>query len=437
MAVSHNPLVDAIKQGMDSMSCFGMHPTIAVACSGGADSLALLLALHELTQCKNNILSGGRVVALTVNHGLRDMAQADCEFVKSRCDELGIDCHVLYWEHNGISARIQEQARNARYELLSNWCLDNGVLHLCLGHHYDDQIETVIMRKNAGSGLYGLAGMNGVSYYHWGRILRPMLGISKANCETYLRNMGVDWVYDVSNDNTNFQRVSIRQSMTDSRRDDAVLLLDESGKIRHDLDVAVGHLFPDITAYAMGCVVVPIAVLQGTSNDIRHELLVRLISNVGGLNYRIGAKDLTPLSHQLHDYLDNGIEFRGVSVGGCDVFLWCDSVWIIRSWGVVSPLLSSDNKHRFDDKFDVGAMPNDTELSLLGKKGWHDLCQILSIDDKKQIRDKYPMQVIYTLPTLWKKGEILWVMGVFHDEILKIQWRMNRKIAPCPFSIGN
>ena len=454
-----------VAKDLETFSCFGACPTVAVACSGGADSMALLLALHHLTQSKDNVLSGGRVVALTVNHGLRNTAEQDCDFVVGVAHSLGIESHVLYWQnkaenkgqkdHQSVTTAIQERARNARYGLLSGWCQKNGVLHLCTGHHRDDQIETVIMRQNAGSGVYGLAGIAPVTCHHWGRILRPMLNLQKQDCEDFLRAQGMDWVHDPSNDNTIFERVRLRQTITPEMHSEFLNIAKQSKQYRMHMDNRMGALLPQCDILASGCVAVPVDVLQALSADACREWCVRLVSAVGGLNYRIGAKDISPLMNALNTYFSNADcsveDFKGVSVGGCDITLCHGQFWIVRSWGVVQPMtLTSCTPHanhtytqQWDNKFDVFVKPashksadDSIELGVLGKKGWQTLAPLLDPDMRQQIRTRLPLAAIYGLPTVRQNSTIMAVQGLYNADLLKINWHMTRKITPDPFSFG-
>ena len=132
---------------------------IVTGCSGGVDSTALLLVLHYLAR-KNN----GRVVAVHLNHNLRDEADGDAGWVQSLCDTMGIECVV---ESKNIKALaqdgvgIEEAGRNARYELFQNVLNEKSADYIAVGHHLDDLCEDVLMRLTRGTGWPGLSGMSG------------------------------------------------------------------------------------------------------------------------------------------------------------------------------------------------------------------------------------------------------------------------------------
>lgn len=137
---------------MAPLGPFEREPRLAVAVSGGPDSMALLLLAQEWAAAR-----GGRVSALTVDHGLRAELSAEAAQVAQWAGLLGVSHVALTWIGDKPTADIQAAAREARYCLLEEWCAASGVFHLLLAHHRDDQAETFLLRLARGSGLDGLA----------------------------------------------------------------------------------------------------------------------------------------------------------------------------------------------------------------------------------------------------------------------------------------
>jgi len=174
---------------------------LAVAVSGGADSTALL----HLVECHYP------VAALTVDHGLRPEAAAEAEGVKAHCAALGVPHETLRWEGEKPEGNLQAEARDARYGLLKDWCLQHGVEYLLTAHHQDDQAETLLMRLARGSGVYGLAGMAPTRDLGGVTLLRPLLDVPKTALVEYLEDKNINWTEDPSNQADRFDRVKIRQ----------------------------------------------------------------------------------------------------------------------------------------------------------------------------------------------------------------------------------
>ena len=126
--------------------------TLALACSGGGDSVALLHLASDWAHRR-----GRRLHVLTVDHGLRPEAGGEAEFVRRLSARLGWPCQILNWIGDKPDTALQEQARHARHSLLANACAQTGITDLLLAHTRDDQAETVCMRLIAGGGWHGAA----------------------------------------------------------------------------------------------------------------------------------------------------------------------------------------------------------------------------------------------------------------------------------------
>ena len=178
---------------------------IAVAVSGGADSLALVfMAKEQLT------VFGYEIVALTVNHGLRPAAENEARYVAQLMQQHGIEHHILTWSGEKPDTGIEEAARMARYGLLFDWCKQNGVDVLMTAHHLLDQAETFLIRLQRGSGLEGLCCMREVSRREGLFIVRPLLYTNPEVMKKYLTERGIDWVQDESNEDKRYLRNKIR-----------------------------------------------------------------------------------------------------------------------------------------------------------------------------------------------------------------------------------
>ncbi|MGH1402929.1 MAG: tRNA lysidine(34) synthetase TilS [Alphaproteobacteria bacterium] len=183
---------------------------VAVAVSGGADSTALVLSLSHFLAGKNI-----QIYALTVDHALReDSAQEAGDVGKVLSGLSNVTHTVLRWDHGACKpeTRIQEHARNARYELIYRFMDDHGLSHLFLGHHMGDQAETFLFRLAKGSGLDGLSCMLPVQQRENVILCRPFLMFGKADLISYCRQNDVAYVDDPSNENQSFARVRLRKS---------------------------------------------------------------------------------------------------------------------------------------------------------------------------------------------------------------------------------
>lgn len=162
-----------------------------VAISGGADSVALLLLLHDL---------GYRIEAAHCNFHLRgEESDRDENFVKQLCDSLGVKFHVAHFDTRSYASlhriSIEMAARTLRYSYFENLRQDIGADNICVAHHRDDSVETILMNLVRGTGINGLMGIKPRN----GFIVRPLLAIGRKDIERYLSDKGQDYVTDSTN----------------------------------------------------------------------------------------------------------------------------------------------------------------------------------------------------------------------------------------------
>ena len=184
---------------------FEREPVLAVAVSGGRDSLALALLAQDWVRARD-----GRVVAMIVDHGLRPEAPREAAVTLALVEAQGGEGIVLRWAGTKPKAGLQAAARAARYRLLREECRRRGILHLLVAHHAEDQVETVAMRAARDSGPDGLAGMAAQLESADLRLLRPLLGIGRSRLTATLLVRGLRWIDDPSNADPRFERARLR-----------------------------------------------------------------------------------------------------------------------------------------------------------------------------------------------------------------------------------
>ncbi len=180
---------------------------IALAVSGGADSLALLwLAARAF---------GPRAHVLTVDHGLRPESEAECAQVLAIARALGLPATAIRLSMKP-GPNLQEQAREARYAAMARECEALGIRHLLTAHHADDQAETLLMRLSRGSGLSGLSGIRAATTLSGLSVLRPLLSRSRAELVAIVHATGWIAADDPSNRNPRFGRTHARRLLAET-----------------------------------------------------------------------------------------------------------------------------------------------------------------------------------------------------------------------------
>lgn len=181
---------------------------ILVAFSGGADSTALLLALHCLAPSRRLTLA-----AAHLDHALRPSSAAETDWCGKFCDRLGIPYTAMRSEHVvAFGTRgIEERARNARYAFLNTSAASLSSDWIATGHTGNDLAEDILMRLIRGAGWPGLAGMTGLDRQR--KLLRPLLMTSRLAVESFLNDLGVPWLTDESNEDERYLRNRIRSGI--------------------------------------------------------------------------------------------------------------------------------------------------------------------------------------------------------------------------------
>ena len=198
---------------------------ICCAVSGGADSVALLLALHAANRQHKDAL-GVVLSAVHVHHNLRgEEADADAVFVAELCDGLRIPLHRISVDVPAHIERIgettEEAARNLRYSALSELMNSGQTDAILTAHTLDDQAETVLMKLLRGAWTDGLSGIHPVvipAKPLIGRIIRPLLAVRREQIEGYLREHKQTWREDSSNADTHHTRNRVRHELMPTLR---------------------------------------------------------------------------------------------------------------------------------------------------------------------------------------------------------------------------
>lgn len=178
---------------------------IAVAVSGGADSLCL--AVLASRWCSN-------LVAFIIDHQLRPTSTAEALQTQAVLTTFSIKSVIITLTGLKKNASVEEHARVARYEALSKACQAYGCVDLLLGHHAGDQAETILMRRRAKSHETGLSGMASIMELPTVRLVRPLLTINPKRLRMTLRCESIDWIEDESNQDLKFTRNQLRKELS-------------------------------------------------------------------------------------------------------------------------------------------------------------------------------------------------------------------------------
>jgi tRNA(Ile)-lysidine synthase len=338
-------------------------PNIAIALSGGPDSMALTLLAQEWARAH-----GSRIVALTVDHALRPESRAEAEQVAAWMRARGIDHHILTPEHTPAGNNTMQAARQWRYDALAEWCHAHDIRYCLLGHHKGDQRETVLL--NAARGGDGLSGMPRLRDYRGVKFLRPLLGLEKEELENYLRAHAMGWIEDPSNRNADFARVRIRQQLAADaalrKTTDARIVQEQTARRARD---------QALVEAASACVTIHPAGFASIAHGIwlQHSLQQLLIADtlrcISGAAHRVRSAEIARLVQAICEE-ENGKR----SLQHCLITWDSQTITIAREPSRVASAatLSGSGELLWDKRFRVNYhLPRGMEfvLKALGKEG--------------------------------------------------------------------
>ena len=332
---------------------------IAVAVSGGGDSLALLHLAH---------LAGLRPLAVTVDHGLRPEAASEAAQVAARCAEWGLSHQVLHWEHGGqIPGNLMQAARDARYRLMADWARGAGVGTVWLAHTADDQAEGFLMALARGAGLDGLSGMRAAWEDQGIRFERPLLATSRRFLRDHLTRAGIPWVEDPTNTDDRYTRARIRKSMAlleplGLSADRIAQTVQHLSAARSALDLALSDWAGVHLRSSAGSVHIERQPFAALPDDQRRRLVLAALRWINrAVHPPRGADQL--------QFLDALAQGRGATLQGVRARVTPRAILLFREARAVAKAMAAPGA-AWDNRWQVtGPFPDGAEIRAIGPLG--------------------------------------------------------------------
>ena len=387
---------------MAPLGPFETAPRIAVAVSGGADSMALALLADRWAGERD-----GRITALTVDHALRAESTDEARIVAGWLGARGIAHRTLRWHGPKPRTGKQAAARAARYALLLDWCRREGCLHILVAHHRQDQAETYLIRREAGSGPDGLAGMAGISERSHARLLRPLLGLGKDRLLATLRARSQDWIEDPSNRDAAYARTRLRAGAgpTPGECENTCLPL---GRRRAALEGETAALLARIAVVdGAGFCRFERKALAAAEPGIARRALARMLVTVSGAVYAPRGKRLD----RLLGALTGTQSFAARTLAGCRIVPYRAKIVVCREPAAAGArvAVAGSGAYRWDNRFTLHITGIEAsggealEIARLGRGGWVQL----GAADPKFRATPIPQPVRLSLPAVFGGTRLL------------------------------
>jgi tRNA(Ile)-lysidine synthase len=402
---------------LDPLARFESCPFVAVAVSGGADSLALAILADRWARER-----GGGICALTVDHRLRPESSAEARRLHGWLSARAIQHEILVWSGDKPRSRIQEVARAARYALLAKWCREHGCLHLLTAHHRRDQFETHLIRRRAGSGPDGLAGISAIREFADCRILRPLLGVPKVRLSALLEAERQPFITDPSNCDPRFERSRLRESRAVSADPDFAALDRQIRTFGCERVVQESKrnaiLAHALTLHPSGFAVLDPRFALTAAPEIAERVLAVLAATIGGRIYPPRGRRVARLRERLA-----GGGGRGHTLGGCRFVVWRDRILVLRELAAAAAPVSLSPGERllWDGRFRVAlpvAAHGPILVGYLGRAGVAEFNRLAPRSPRRTLpRLLYPI-----LPAAWDRDGIVAIpqFGYLHHRAVEV-----------------
>lgn len=381
-------------------------PRIALAVSGGPDSMALMVLAREWLDSLQD--TRPEVSVLTVDHGLRPDSKREAEWVEDEAAKLGFVAAILNWTGPKPDHGIQEAAREARYDLLTGYCLRERIPVLLTAHHLDDQAETFLMRLARGSGVDGLAAIPERAVWTGIEIRRPLLDVPKNRLIATLTASGRNWIEDLSNADEQFERVRVRGLMTELEKlGVSAQSLARTAKRMRRVQLLLDKLTDDLldSALAMeaaGYCTLDRSALMQAGDEIALRCLGRCLRAVSGS--RLPPR-LTKLEALLDDY--NAGDWGNRTLAGCRLMRSGDKLLITRELRPPGPpdlMLDPGDCGIWDRRFRVAlsrSVARPVQVRVLTEAGYLRVRKCLELDPA------LPAAVRAGLVSFWDGNDIV------------------------------
>jgi tRNA(Ile)-lysidine synthase len=406
--------------------------------SGGGDSVCLLHVLHQQ-------LDAGNLVALHVNHGLREQADADQAFCVELCERLSIPCRVENAAIDVGSGNVEAAAREARYRIAEALRADLRLDLIATGHTAGDQAETVIYRLVSSPGRRALLGIAERS----GRLVRPLLGATRSDTHDYCRDAGLSWCEDESNLDTSLARNRIRHEVMPALREihpaaeqNIVATAEQLREESELLDAALNGALDQVSAGGSPPAVEG-AALAGLATPLRRLVLRHLAEQAAGGPVALGPARVAELERLALSPGSSYVDLPGGVRAACEygVIRFRRTAEAARyeaaelpvpgrcrfgTWEVVCEL---------DERAALAAQPHSRDEAILDVaklapklvvRPWEagDRMRPIGLAGSKSLQDlftdlKVPRSLRARLPVVTSDGEIAWVAGVAVSENLR------------------
>jgi len=391
---------------------------IAIAVSGGSDSIALLY-LADIWAKKNNI----ELFVISVDHNLRDQSKQEIAYIQNISNNLDRKHYSLSFDHQNNFSNFQERARKGRYDLMTSLCKELDVLVLLTAHHEDDYVENFCLRLERNSGIFGLSNSN-INWHNNTQIIRPLFNIPKSELVDYLVTHNIKWFEDESNLSTKYRRNAIRQKLVkqeDYIKDDIIAqqikaneLLEN--KFKPELIAAIAE---STKIFEYGFAFLDPTKFIKLSQEVRIQLINFLLIMISGQCCSARFYSVEPILK----LITQGLDFKN-TLHGCVIKRMQDKLLIYREFGKKLPesKILVEKSVIWDNRFCIKTTHNieNCEITYLSPENYKIIKEKLDLDTLKKLSCKNHNAILFTLPVIQILEKVIAIPHIsYYDNDIK------------------
>lgn len=387
---------------------------IAIAVSGGSDSIALLILMSKWAKDHNTSLT-----VMSVNHHLREQSIQENEYICNLSHSLGYVHHQLHWNPRNNYSNLQARARQGRYQLMTDLCLKLDILTLLTAHHLDDYVENFCIRLERKSGIFGLSGSN-VSWFNNVRILKPFSDIPKQQLVEYLVKNNIKWFEDESNNSDKYQRNVIRKNLAKQPLSTTLNLArtDANNQVKSSTPIFITAIAESVKIHDYGFGCVNLLKFLNFPIEIKLHLISFMLITIRGNNHN-------PRSHSLEliiTLLKQKKDFTK-TLHGCIIKRIGDNLLIYREFGKSQPndiALREDDK--WDDRFRVKYFNSNKNnitsyVTHLTVPDYSNIRKCLDLELLKYLTLNNHKSILFTLPIIKRLEKVIAIPHIsYYDD---------------------
>ncbi len=393
----------------DNLLKESMPTKIAVAVSGGVDSLSLLYFISNWARGQNI-----EIFVFTVNHNLRKESLEEVSYVQSVANKLGHSFFELSWDCGENKSALQQRARDGRYGLMTNLCHDLGIQTLLTAHHLDDIFETYLMRKRRKSGTFGLSSSNS-HFFNNIRILRPLFNFTKMELITYLKDQNIQWMEDFSNNSDLYERNRVRKEIanftTEQKKELKNEIITINKKAKELNEELVQVMAESLQIRNEGFASIDLRIFIESNKDIQIQLLNHTLTMISGQMYTARFRNIEKLLNKIA--INEKIE---CSIHSCILKQSNDKIWIFREKSAIKSVNITDKgiidnifrlklSQFWDNRFDIilNYLPQNAESYFISNLSFDDYLLIkddIDLSYLAKISDNHHKSILFTLPVI-------------------------------------